>query len=185
LVHRLDLFRQSGRNDCALSDTFAGIDPAHVPGFILAQVAGALTGAQVMQWMTHGGGDQYFYNSRNIIDRRVLLWHASIMKIDDAAARLEALGNPTRLKIFRALVRAGGNGLSVGKLQMKLDMAASTLSHHLKSMMIVGLIAQERHSTTLICRANYDVMRSLLDFLVEECCAESACETSEGKSKVA
>ena len=98
------------------------------------------------------------------------------MKIDDAAARLEALGNPTRLRIYRALVRAGDAGMSVGKLQTKLDVAASTLSHHLKSMLIVGLIHQERQSTTLICRANYDLMRSLLDFLVAECCVESACQ---------
>ena len=97
------------------------------------------------------------------------------MKLDDAAARLEALGNPTRLKIYRALVKAGDNGLSVGRLQSKLDVAASTLSHHLKTMLIVGLIHQERQSTTLICRANYDVMRSLVDFLVEECCAEGVC----------
>lgn len=97
------------------------------------------------------------------------------MKLDDAAARLEALGNPTRLKIYRALVKAGENGLSVGRLQAKLDVAASTLSHHLKAMLIVGLIQQERQSTTLICRANYDVMRSLVDFLVEECCAEGGC----------
>lgn len=97
------------------------------------------------------------------------------MKLDDAAARLEALGNPTRLRIYRTLVKAGDNGMSVGKLQTKLDVAASTLSHHLKSMMIVGLISQERHSTTLICRANYDVMRSLVGFLVEECCAEGVC----------
>lgn len=107
------------------------------------------------------------------------------MKLDDAAARLEALGNPTRLKIFRALVRAGDSGLSVGKLQSKLDIAPSTLSHHLKSMLIVGLIAQERQSTTLICRANYDVMRSLLAFLVEECCFESACEAPAARPKVA
>lgn len=107
------------------------------------------------------------------------------MKLDDAAARLEALGNPTRLKIFRALVRAGDNGLSVGKLQLKLDIAGSTLSHHLKSMLIVGLIVQERQSTTLICRANYDVMRSLLDFLVEECCVETACVPAIAKPKVA
>ena len=39
------------------------------------------------------------------------------MKLDDAAARLEALGNPTRLKIYRALVRAGAEGLPVGRLQ--------------------------------------------------------------------
>lgn len=97
------------------------------------------------------------------------------MTIEDVAARLEALGNPTRLKIYRALVRAGDSGLSVGKLQAKLEIAASTLSHHLKSLMIVGLITQERQSTTLICRANYDVMRGLVGFLVEECCADDAC----------
>lgn len=97
------------------------------------------------------------------------------MKIDDAAARLEALGNPTRLRVFRALVRAGDAGMSVGKLQSKLDVAASTLSHHLKSMLIVGLIHQERQSTTLICRASYAVMRSLLDFMVAECCADTSC----------
>ena len=94
------------------------------------------------------------------------------MKLDDAAARLEALGNPTRLKIYRTLVKAGDDGMSVGKLQSKLDVAASTLSHHLKSMVIVGLVHQDRQSTTLICRANYDVMRSLVGFLVAECCAD-------------
>lgn len=97
------------------------------------------------------------------------------MNIDDAAARLEALGNPTRLRIYRMLVRAGDAGSSVGKLQESLDIAASTLSHHLKSLVVVGLIAQERQATTLICRANYDVMRGLVDFLVEECCADQAC----------
>ena len=107
------------------------------------------------------------------------------MKLDDAAARLEALGNPTRLKIYRALVKAGDSGLSVGKLQAKLDVAPSTLSHHLKSMLIVGLIHQERRSTTLICRANYDVMRSLVGFLVEQCCADSVCAPTIPKADAA
>jgi DNA-binding transcriptional ArsR family regulator len=107
------------------------------------------------------------------------------MKLDDAAARLEALGNPTRLRIFRALVRAGDNGMSVGRLQTKLDIAPSTLSHHLKSMLIVGLIAQERQSTTLICRANYTAMRALLDYLVEECCVETPCTGSQTKTDAA
>ena len=104
------------------------------------------------------------------------------MKIDDAAARLEALGNPTRLRIYRALVRAGDAGMAVGKLQTKLDVAASTLSHHLKSLLIVGLIQQERQSTTLICRANYGVMRSLVDFLVAECCADTVCQPAQLKT---
>ena len=97
------------------------------------------------------------------------------MKLDDAAARLEALGNPTRLKIYRALVRAGDTGMTVGKLQTRLDVAPSTLSHHLKTLIIVGLITQEREATTLICRANYPVMRGLVEFLVEECCTEADC----------
>ena len=94
------------------------------------------------------------------------------MKIDAAAARLEALGNTTRLKIYRALVRAGHAGMPVGRLQERLKIPASTLSHHIKSLVAVGLISQVREGTTLICHAEYAVMRGLVDFLVAECCAE-------------
>lgn len=97
------------------------------------------------------------------------------MDLEDAAARLEALGNPTRLRIYRALVRAGHGGLTVGALQTRLGAAASTLSHHLKTLLIVGLITQERQATSLICRANYAVMTGLVDYLVAECCSESEC----------
>jgi DNA-binding transcriptional ArsR family regulator len=97
------------------------------------------------------------------------------MKIDEAAERLEALGNPTRLKIYRMLVRAGDPGLPVGKLQSRLSIPGSTLSHHLKTLIIVGLVSQERDATTLICRANYSVMRGLVEFLVAECCTEADC----------
>jgi ArsR family transcriptional regulator len=107
------------------------------------------------------------------------------MKTDDAAARLEALGNPTRLQIYRALVRAGEAGMAVGKLQTKLDLAASTLSHHLKSLLIVGLINQERQGTTLICRANYDLMQGLINFLAAECCADAVCAPSQTKGNAA
>ena len=94
------------------------------------------------------------------------------MKIEDAAARLEALGNPTRLRIYRALVRAGEEGMPVGRLQDRLDIAASTLSHHLKALVAVGLVTQTRDGTTLICRTNYTLMRGLLEYMAEECCAE-------------
>jgi DNA-binding transcriptional ArsR family regulator len=99
------------------------------------------------------------------------------MKIAEAAERLEALGNPTRLKICRMLVRAGDPGLSVGKLQSRLSIPGSTLSHHLKTLIIVGLVSQERDATTLICRANYPVMRGLVEFLVAECCTEADCNS--------
>lgn len=107
------------------------------------------------------------------------------MKTEIAAARLEALGNPTRLRIYRALVRAGEAGMLVGKLQSKLDLPASTLSHHLKSLLIVDLITQERQGTTLVCRTNYEVMSGLVDFLASECCSDATGDGSQTKGKAA
>jgi DNA-binding transcriptional ArsR family regulator len=103
------------------------------------------------------------------------------MRLDHAAKQLEALGNPTRLQVYRALVRAGETGLPVGRLQQKLGIAASTLSHHLHRLILTGLVKQERQSTTLICRANYPAMDALLGFLADECCAD-ATQASEGKA---
>jgi ArsR family transcriptional regulator len=97
------------------------------------------------------------------------------MKLEKAAAQLEALGNPTRLKIYRILVRAGGSGLPVGRVQEKLDIPASTLSHHCKRLLDVGLVTQERQATTLICRANYPAMDALIGYLADECCADGVC----------
>ncbi|MGX9426232.1 MULTISPECIES: ArsR/SmtB family transcription factor [Bradyrhizobium] len=102
------------------------------------------------------------------------------MKLDEAAARLEALGNPTRLKIYRALVRAGRAGMPVGRLQERLKIPASTLSHHIKALVSVGLISQVREGTTLACHAEYDTMQGLVDFLVAECCIdETQCKDAQ------
>ena len=107
------------------------------------------------------------------------------MNIEQAAKQLEALGSPTRLQVYRTLVRAGHSGLPVGRLQEKLGIPASTLSHHLHRLILTGLVTQERQATTLLCRANYDLMRGLVDFLVSECCADAACAPSQAKGKAA
>src|SRR5688572_25712182 len=101
------------------------------------------------------------------------------MNLKHAAKQLEALGNPTRLEVYRTLVRAGDAGLPVGKLQQRIGIAASTLSHHLHRLVLTGLVTQERQSTTLICRANYPAMNRLLGFLADECCADAAGHTDE------
>lgn len=99
------------------------------------------------------------------------------MKIEKAAAQLEALGNPTRLSIYRLLVRAGHEGLPVGAVQDRMSMAASTLSHHLRRLIDTDLVTQERQATTLICRAHYPTMDALIGFLADECCADAGCAT--------
>src|SRR5918993_4360855 len=97
------------------------------------------------------------------------------MNIEQAAKQLEALGNPTRLQVYRTLVRAGRNGLAVSRVQEKLGIPASTLSHHLHRLILTGLVTQERQATTLICRANYPAMDALLGFMTRECCADEGC----------
>jgi DNA-binding transcriptional ArsR family regulator len=97
------------------------------------------------------------------------------MKLEKAASQLEALGNPTRLQLYRTLVRAGEEGLPVGRIQLKLDIPASTLSHHLKRLVDTGLVTQERQATTLICRAHYPGMDALIGYLADECCADGSC----------
>ncbi len=87
-----------------------------------------------------------------------------------AADCLEALGNPTRLEIFRLLVRAGPAGAPVGRLQEALGIPASTLSHHLARLVRVGLVSQERQSRVLLCRAEYKRMDALLAYLGDNCC---------------
>lgn len=95
------------------------------------------------------------------------------MDLEPIAARLEALGNPTRLAIYRLLVRAGEEGLAVGAIQERTGSARSTLSHHLQRLVAVELVTQERRATTLICRANFPIMQATLGFLEMECCADS------------
>src|SRR5918995_296991 len=97
------------------------------------------------------------------------------MKLEKAATQLEALGNPTRLQLYRILVRAGDEGLPVGGIQEKLGIAASTLSHHLKRLIDTGLVTQERQATTLICRANYPSMDALIGYPPDKCCAHATC----------
>ncbi|MCW0181601.1 ArsR/SmtB family transcription factor [Zavarzinia sp.] len=102
------------------------------------------------------------------------------MNTEIAARQLEALGNETRLDIYRHLVRAGHAGLPVGHLQERMGTPASTLSHHLKRLLATELVTQERQSTVLICRARYPAMRALVSFLIDECCADEACGPSPG-----
>lgn len=70
--------------------------------------------------------------------------------------------------------------MPVGRLQDKLKIPASTLSHHIKALVSVGLINQVRESTILVCHANYYAMQGLVDFLVAECCAdEVGCKDTQ------
>lgn len=101
------------------------------------------------------------------------------MDLNHAAHCLEKLGNPTRLEVYRLLVRAGDAGLAVGEVQARLGVPASTLSHHLSQLLNAGLIRQERQGRVLRCTPNFALMRELLGYLTEACCQGVAAPESE------
>jgi len=92
------------------------------------------------------------------------------MELGEVALCLEKLGHPTRLSIFRLLVRAGDEGLPVGRIQAQLAVPASTLSHHIGHLVSVGLVVQDREGRVLRCRPNFPLMDELISFLTAECC---------------
>lgn len=86
------------------------------------------------------------------------------------ALSLAALGHDTRLAVFRLLVCAGMDGLSVGEIGEHIDVPASTLAHHLATLVDAGLVTQERKGRQIVNTANYDTMRQTVSFLTAECC---------------
>lgn len=93
-----------------------------------------------------------------------------------AIASLAALAQPMRLRVFRALVGSGPQGMTPGALSAMLDVPASTLSFHLKELTHSGLVTQERESRNLIYRPAIDQMNDLLAYLTAHCCQGAACD---------
>jgi ArsR family transcriptional regulator len=96
-----------------------------------------------------------------------------------AVASLAALAQGMRLRVFRALVGAGPQGLTPGALSVTLDVPASTLSFHLKELMNAGLVSQQRDGRRLIYRPALPQMSALLAYLSAHCCQASdagACD---------
>ena len=98
-----------------------------------------------------------------------------MMEEHEVTKALAALGQPVRLKVFRALVVAGQAGLTPGVLGEMLGVPAATLSFHLKELTSAGLATQERASRHLIYRADYGRMNGLLGYLTENCCQGQEC----------
>ena len=113
------------------------------------------------------------------------------MKAVTAIEALGALAQEHRLKLFRLLVQAGEKGLAAGAIAEELGVPNSSLSFHLAQLRNAGLILQERQHRSLIYRANYAAMNSLVAYLMENCCAgadcgaPTACETPAQERKSA
>jgi ArsR family transcriptional regulator, arsenate/arsenite/antimonite-responsive transcriptional repressor len=88
---------------------------------------------------------------------------------------LTALAQAQRLRIFKALVVAGQDGLTPGVLAEQLASTPSALSFHLKELANAGLIDSEQRGRNLIYRANFARMNGVLAYLTEHCCQGVPC----------
>lgn len=105
------------------------------------------------------------------------------MEEDQVIEALTALAHPVRLRIFRALVTVGGDGLTPGVMSEALGTPNATLSFHLKELTRAGLVTQERASRHLVYRAAYDRMNALLGYLTDNCCQGTPCDVSAAACK--
>lgn len=99
------------------------------------------------------------------------------MNIDSASLGFAAVGSAPRLQVLTLLVRTGDAGLTTGDIQQKLDIPASTLTHHLKHLADGNVIKQIKQGRAMLNIANYDHLHLLAEFLLKECCLDAPNNT--------
>jgi DNA-binding transcriptional ArsR family regulator len=92
------------------------------------------------------------------------------MRETQATQALAALSQPTRLAVFRLLVREGPAGLPAGEVARKIGVQPATLSFHLAQLERAGLLVSKRQSRRILYAADFAAMRSLVGFLLDDCC---------------
>lgn len=89
------------------------------------------------------------------------------------ADMLAAIGAEPRLRILRLLLSVYPEGMVAGKIQARVAMPGSTLSHHLERLRHEGLVTVSRQRQYLRYTANARTLHELLAFLCAECCCRS------------
>ena len=96
-----------------------------------------------------------------------------MLALEEAAQGFAAVGSEPRLEVLLTLVRAGHEGLTVGEIQERVGLPASTLAHHLRFLTAGGLIEQQKRGRAVINTAAFEHVEALAAFLLCECCADA------------
>lgn len=103
------------------------------------------------------------------------------LSMDYAALGFAAIGSEARLLVLQTLVKAGPHGLSVGAVQTRTKIAASTLAHHLRILTSAGLVVQEKKGRSVINRAAYGHLELLAAYILKECCVEGSDSSGDAQ----
>ena len=88
----------------------------------------------------------------------------------EESLQFAALGNELRLRVFRLVIAQGKPGIAAGKIAEQLQVPASTLSSHLKTLQQVGLLIATKEQQKLLYSVDHNTVRGLVKFLVQDCC---------------
>ena len=92
------------------------------------------------------------------------------MDLDSSVAALSALAQPTRLEVFRLLVRNEPGGLAAGEIAKQLDVPHNTMSTHLTILNRAGLVSSERLGRSIVYRVDLGMVRGFFVYLLKDCC---------------
>lgn len=101
------------------------------------------------------------------------------MELQNALIIFDALSQETRLKAFRLLVEAGPEGLAAGAISEQLATPHNTMSFHLNHLVNAGIVQSQKRGRSVIYSANFEVMRGLIGFMVEDCCSRDVARIHE------
>jgi ArsR family transcriptional regulator len=87
---------------------------------------------------------------------------------------LAALAQSTRLQTFRLLVEREPEGVPAGELARLIGVPQNTMSAHLSTLANAGLVTGERQSRSIIYRADLERFRSVVLYLLQDCCGGNA-----------
>jgi DNA-binding transcriptional ArsR family regulator len=96
------------------------------------------------------------------------------METEQAVLALAALAQSTRMEAFRTLVKHEPEGLAAGDLARLIEVPQNTLSAHLSILARAGLVASERHSRSIVYRAEIAALQDVILFLLQDCCGGRA-----------
>jgi DNA-binding transcriptional ArsR family regulator len=92
------------------------------------------------------------------------------MEIKAAVTALAALAQETRLSIYRLLIEAGPEGVSVGRIGQTLEVPGATLSFHLKELARAGLVSSRQEKQFIYYAVDFERMAELMTYLTQNCC---------------
>lgn len=92
------------------------------------------------------------------------------MDLESSVAALSALAQPTRLEVFRLLMRSEPDGLPAGEIAKLLDVPHNTMSTHLNILSRTGLVSSERDGRSIVYRVDLSMVRGFFLHLLKDCC---------------